>query len=184
MAIAHRLPVEAQDRISQNQQNHYNNFRFSHREMEDQAMSEPTNQNIQDIKDLILAMDAKFEKKFDALDTKMDRQYAALDKKIDTKFLEMKVEITRVEEHLGGEIKRVEEHLGGEIKRVEERLGGEINQLEEKLGGEIKRVDARLDGIDKRLGTEEFISRSALVALVAGALTGLVKFLFYMPPNQ
>jgi hypothetical protein len=161
MAIAHRLPVEAQDRISQNQQNHYNNFRFSHREMEDQTMSEPTNQDIQDIKDLILAMDAKFEKKFDALDAKFEKKFDALDakfekkfdaldKKIDTKFLELKVEITKVEE---------------------------------RLGGEIKRVDARLDGIDKRLGTEEFISRSALVALVAGALTGLVKFLFYMPPN-
>ena len=56
---------------------------------------------------------------------------------------------------------------------------GEINRVEEKLTGEIKRVEEKVNGIDKRLGNEEFISRSAFTAVIVGVMVGLVKYLFF-----
>jgi hypothetical protein len=93
------------------------------------------------------------------LEKQIEKQILSLDKKIDTNFLELKAE----------------------IQRVEDSLGSEIKLAEEKLGGEIKRIDARLDGIDKRLGNEEFVSRSAFVAIVVAMLGGLTKYLFFTP---
>jgi hypothetical protein len=58
-------------------------------------------------------------------------------------------------------------------------LKGEIKRVEEKLTGEIKCVDERLNGIEKRLGNEEFISRSAFTALIASVMAGLTKYLFF-----
>lgn len=95
-------------------------------------MSEPT---IQEIKDLIINLDRKF-----------DTKILELDKKIEVNFAELK-----------GDIKE----LKVDIKRVEEKL------------------EAKMDGIDKRLGNEEFISRSAFTAVVVGVSTGLVKYLFF-----
>ena len=45
--------------------------------------------------------------------------------------------------------------------------------------GEIKRVEEKINGIDKRLGNEEFISRSAFTAVIVGVMAGLVKYLFF-----
>ncbi len=73
-----------------------------------------------------------------------------LDRKFDTKILELDKKI---------EVNFAE--LKGDIKRVVEKL------------------EAKMDGIDKRLGNEEFISRSAFTALVVGVSTGLVKYLFF-----
>ena len=81
----------------------------------------------------------------------------ALDKKMDVRFAEQ----------------------AGEIKRVEEKLTGEIKRVEEKLTGEIKRVEEKVNGLDKRLGNEEFISRSAFTAVIVGVMAGLVKYLFF-----
>jgi len=36
-----------------------------------------------------------------------------------------------------------------------------------------------MDGIGKRLDNQEFISRGAIITLVGGVLTGLVKYLFF-----
>jgi len=73
-----------------------------------------------------------------------------LDRKFDTKILELDKKI---------EVNFAE--LKGDIKRVVEKL------------------EAKMDGIDKRLGNEEFISRSAFTALVVGVSTGLVKYIFF-----
>jgi len=94
----------------------------------------------------------------------LDRKMDALDKKMDVRFAEQ-----------AGEIKRVEV----EVKRVEEKLTGEIKRVEEKLTGEIKRVEEKVNSIDKRLGNEEFISRSAFTAVIVGVMVGLVKYLFF-----
>lgn len=62
-------------------------------------------------------------------------------------------------------------------------LKGEIKQVEERLNGEIKRVEEKLNGIDKRLSNEKVISRSTFIAVMVGAITGMVKYLFFVSPS-
>lgn len=120
-------------------------------------MSDPTNQ---ELKDLILSLDKKFEAQLLQLDNKIMQ----LDKKIDVQFVELKGEIQRVE---------------AKIQHVEDNLSIEIKRGDEKLSGEIKLVDERLNGMEKRLGNEEFINRSAFTVLFASAMAGLTKYLFF-----
>jgi septal ring factor EnvC (AmiA/AmiB activator) len=120
-------------------------------------MSDPTNQ---ELKDLILGL----EKKFEAQLLQVDNKIMQLDKKMDVQFAELKGEILRVEE---------------KIQHVEDKLIVEIKRGDEKLSGEIKLVDERLNGMEKRIGNEEFISRSAFTVLFASAMAGLTKYLFF-----
>ena len=62
--------------------------------------------------------------------------------------------------------------------RLEERLTGEMKALDEKLTGKIETANAKLDGLDKRLDTQEFISRSVMVGLVLAIAAGVVKLFF------
>ncbi|NJK63841.1 MAG: hypothetical protein HC921_15155 [Synechococcaceae cyanobacterium SM2_3_1] len=60
-------------------------------------------------------------------------------------------------------------------------LGREIQQLEERFEGDISRLEERMDGFGKRLDPQEFISRGAILTLIAGTATGLIEYLFF--PN-
>jgi hypothetical protein len=113
-------------------------------------MSDITNQ---DLKELILAMDKKFDQRF----VEVNLQFAEMDKKIEVGFTELK----------------------GEIKRVETELKGEISRVETHLTGEIKRIDQKFDAVDKRLIAEETWSRNVFVALIVTILTAGVKYFFF-----
>jgi len=113
-------------------------------------MSEITNQ---DLKELILAMDKKFDQRF----AEVNLQFADMDKKMEVGFAEIK-----------GEIKRVET----ELKRVEEKLIAKIDGVDGKL-------TEKMSGLDKRLGNEEIINRSVLLGFFATALTSATKFFFF-----
>ncbi|NET53823.1 MAG: Bdr protein, partial [Merismopedia sp. SIO2A8] len=57
----------------------------------------------------------------------------------------------------------------------EETLSKDIKRVEDKL-------DAKVDGLDKRLANQEVVGRTAFIAVIAGAFTGLIKYLFF-PSN-
>jgi hypothetical protein len=126
----------------------------------------------QEIKDLILALDRKFETQLAALDRKLDVQLAALDKKLDVQLgaLDKKIDIQFLE--VRSEIKEVR----SAVKEVEIKLKEEIRRIEEKLS-------EKMDGLGKRLDQQEFISRGAIVTLVAGITTGFIKYLFFLIPD-
>jgi hypothetical protein len=73
---------------------------------------------------------------------------------------------------------RLEERLTGEMKALDEKLTGKMKALDEKLTGKIETANAKLDGLDKRLDTQEFISRSVTVGLVLAIAAGVVKLFF------
>jgi hypothetical protein len=102
-----------------------------------------------DIRDLILALDKKIDTQFRDLDKKLD----AMDKKIDVQNSELKSEIQRVELSLEKQIS--------------------LN------GAEIKRLEEKMDGFGKRLDQQEFISRGAIITLLAGVATGFIRYLFF-----
>ncbi len=78
-----------------------------------------------------------------------------------------------------GEIRQAETKLQGELKRLEERIDGVEAKLTERINGVETKLTEKMDGIGKRLDNQEFISRGAIITLVGGVLTGLVKYLFF-----
>ncbi len=133
--------------------------------LRDPYMSEPT---LQELKELILAMDKKMDVQYQELDKKIDLQYQRLDQKMEVGFRDLHAQIDGVK----AEIKQVETRLEGKIQQVETRLEGDLKRVEEKL-------TEKIDGLGKRLDFQEFISRGAILTLVGGVLTGFVKFLFF-----
>jgi hypothetical protein len=77
-------------------------------------MSDITNQDIKDLKDLILALDRKFDQRF----AEVNLQFAEMDKKNELRFAEMdkKMEVGFTE--LKGEIKRIDQKFDGVDKRL------------------------------------------------------------------
>jgi len=113
-------------------------------------MSEIANQDLKDLKDLILGLDRKFDQRFAEMDKKNELRFAEMDKKMEVGFTEVK-----------GEIKRVGTELKGEIKKVE-------GTLTEKA-----------TGIDKRLGNEELVSRGAFISIFVAGVTSFTKYFFF-----
>ncbi|WP_013322612.1 hypothetical protein [Gloeothece verrucosa] len=88
-----------------------------------------------------------------ALDKKVD----GLDKKIETGLTEVR----------------------GEIKRLDEKIDSRFSQLDQKIDLRFAQLEEKMNGLDKRLGNEEVISRTAFATILAGALAGLIKYLFF-----
>ncbi|MFM7438161.1 MAG: hypothetical protein ACKO2V_06080 [Snowella sp.] len=98
--------------------------------------------------------------------------------KLEERMTNLEIGQARLEERLSGEMKALDERLSGEIKALDEKLSGQIKALDEKLTGKIETANAKLDGLDKRLDTQEFISRSVMVGLVLAIAAGVIKLFF------
>ncbi|MGY2794757.1 hypothetical protein ACVWVQ_001827, partial [Thermostichus sp. MS-CIW-36] len=77
----------------------------------------------------------------------------------------------------------IEAQLNERINSVEVKLTEKIDgieaQLNERINGMEGKLSEKMDGIGKRLDNQEFISRGAIITLVGGVLTGLIKYLFF-----
>lgn len=58
-------------------------------------------------------------------------------------------------------------------------IKGEIKAGFKEVEGKINVVEAKLDGLEKRLGNQEFISRSVFIGLLLTLLGGLAKMFFF-----
>jgi predicted nucleic acid-binding Zn-ribbon protein len=101
-------------------------------------------------------LDKRLDVQYAALDKKMDAQSAALDKRIDA--LDKKIDVQSAA-------------LDKKIDVHREELKGEIGRLSEKMDGMVKRVD-----------NQEILSRGATLALIAGGITTLVRFMVFPQP--
>ncbi|MEN9223727.1 MAG: hypothetical protein Q6M04_14930 [Thermostichus sp. BF3_bins_97] len=124
-------------------------------------MSDPT---LQDLKDLIIA-----------LDKKMDLQFLQLQSELQ----EVRAEVRQVETKLTGEIQRLEERVDGIEAKLTVKIDGVESTLTEKINTVEEKLIAKIDGLSKRMDFQEFISRGAIITLVGGSITGFVKYLFF-----
>jgi len=115
-------------------------------------MADTTNE---DLKNLILSLDKKFDARFVELDKKIDH----LDKKMEIGFAQVDIKFAEIR---------------GEIKTVR----AEISEVRTELKGEIQTVEAKLDGFDKRISYQEFASKGVFVTVLGGILLTLARFFF------
>ena len=93
----------------------------------------------------------------------------------------IEIDLVKILERIEQNLTDFRKETNQRFDKIEERLTSlEIGQarLEEKLTGKIETANAKLDGLDKRLDTQEFISRSVMVGLVLAIAAGLVKLFF------
>ncbi len=98
----------------------------------------------------------------------------------------VRVEAQQTKTELQGEIQQTKTELQAEINTVraeaqqtKTELQGEIQQTKIELEGKILELGTKMDGYGKRLEQQEFVSRGATVALVAGVASGFVKYFFF-----
>ncbi len=132
-------------------------------------MADTTNE---DLKNLILSLDKKFDARFVELDKKIDH----LDKKMEVGFAQVDVKFADIR----GELKEVHR----EISEVRTELKGEIQKVYVELKGEIKTVEAKLDGFDKRISYQEFISKGIVVTVFGGILVTIARFIFTLDTKK
>jgi chromosome segregation ATPase len=86
---------------------------------------EEHSKGLEDIKDLIISLDQKLDRRIDALDQKLDRRIDALDQKID------------------GRVDALDQKIDGRVDALDQR----INRLDQR----IDRLDQRIDHLDQKI---------------------------------
>jgi hypothetical protein len=79
-----------------------------------------------------------------------------------------------IEGSLAEILNKIDQRLG----RMEESINDlkvSVVRLEEKVESKGKILNAKVDGLDKRIGSQEFINRSVLAALIVGIIGGFAK---------
>jgi hypothetical protein len=124
-------------------------------------MTQATDTDIREIKDLIAAGNLSTQKQIADLAISNQKQFADLRE-------EMRVGFSKVE---------------GQINTVEAKLEGKIDAVEAKIEGKIDKVDAKYEERTK-LGFWGFIFRGSALAVLAAILVIFVKYLFPILPTE
>jgi hypothetical protein len=123
-------------------------------------MTQATDIDIREIKDLIAAGNVATQKQIADLAIGTQKQIADLRE-------EMRIGFTKVE---------------GQINTVEAKLEGKLDSVEAKIEGKIDKVDAKYEERTK-LGFWGFIFHGSALAVLAAILVIFVKYLFPMLPT-
>jgi uncharacterized phage infection (PIP) family protein YhgE len=116
-----------------------------------------------DLKEIL----TRIESKVDKVENKVD--------KLSEDVNGIKVELVATRAELKGEIKVLDEKIDGVNKSLNEKIDGVNKSLNEKIDGVNKSLGEKIDGIAKRVDTQEFINRGAIIGLLIALLGGFAK---------
>jgi len=112
---------------------------------------------IQELKNLIQALNSKIDVKLGELDKKIDVRFGELDKKIDVRFAELDKKI--------------------DVKFAE--LDKKIDVKFAEVNGELKVINERIDGVKERLANEEVLTRTVFAGIILAVIGAVFKLFFF-----
>jgi uncharacterized phage infection (PIP) family protein YhgE len=98
--------------------------------------------------------------------------------RIESKVDKVENKVDKLSEDVNGikvELVATRAELKGEIKVLDEKIDGVNKSLNEKIDGVNKSLGEKIDGIAKRVDTQEFINRGAIIGLLIALLGGFAK---------
>lgn len=124
----------------------------------------------------------KVAEDFGALRSEVTKDSAALRSEVTKDSAALRSEVTKDSAALRSEVTKDNVALRSEVTSLREQMNvgfsgfrTDLVRVENSLKGEIEVLAEKVDGITKRIDTQEFINRGAIIGLILAVLGGFAK---------